>query len=59
MIDSGYIDYLYPFEDDFIHLGTETRYAAIANGQQVLMHGPSKVVVQQQIKNKTLPILIL
>ena len=47
MINSGCTDYLLPFEDDFIHLGTQTRYAAVANGQQVSMHGPGKVVVQQ------------
>ena len=46
MIDSGCTDHLSPFEDDFIHLGTQTRYAAVANGQQVFMHGPGKVVVQ-------------
>ena len=59
MIDSGYIDHLSPFEDDFVYLGTQTRYAAVANGQQVSIHGPSKVVVQQHIKGKILPILTL
>ena len=33
MIDSGCTDHLSPFEDDFVHLGTQTRYAAVANGQ--------------------------
>ena len=33
MIDSSCTDHLSPFEDDFIHLGTQTRYAAVANGQ--------------------------
>ena len=42
MIDSGCIDHLLPFEDDFVHLGTQTRYATVANGQQVSMHGPGK-----------------
>ena len=32
MIDSGCTDHLSPFEDDFIHLGTQTRYATVANG---------------------------
>ena len=59
MIDSGCTDHLSLFEDDFVHLGTQTRYAAVANGQQVSMHGPSKIVVQQQIKGKILPILTL
>ena len=59
MIDSSCTDHLSPFEDDFIHLGTQTRYAAVANGQQVSMHGPGKVVVQWQIKGKILPILTL
>ena len=47
MIDSGCTDHLSPFEDDFVHLGTQTRYAAVANGQQVSKHGPGKIVVQQ------------
>ena len=59
MIDSGCTDHLSPFDDDFVHLGTQTRYAAVANGQQVSMHGPGKVVVQQCIKGKILPILTL
>ena len=59
MIDSGCTDHLSPFEDDFVHLGTQTRYAAVANGQQVAMHGPGKVVVQQRTKGKIFPILIL
>ena len=46
MIDSGCTDHLSPFEDNFIHLCTQTRYATVANGQQVSMHGPGKVVVQ-------------
>ena len=59
MIDSGCTDHLSSFEDDFAHLGTQMRYTSIANGQQVSMHGPGKVVVQQQIKGKILPILTL
>ena len=59
MIDSGCTDHLSPFEDNFIHLCTQTRYATVANGQQVSMHGPGKVVIQQQIKGKILPILTL
>ena len=59
MIDSGCTDHLSPFEDDFVHLGTQTRYATVANGQQVSMHGSGKVVVQQRIKGKILPILTL
>ena len=59
MIDSGCTDHLSPFEDDFVHLGTQTRYATVANGQQVSMHGSGKVVVQQCIKGKILPILTL
>ena len=59
MIDSGCTNHLSPFEDDFVHLGTQIRYATVANGQQVSMHGPGKVVVQQQIKGKILPILTL
>ena len=47
MIDSNCTDHLLQFEGDFIHLGTQTRYATVANGQQVSMHGPGKVVVQQ------------
>ena len=31
MIDSGCIDHLSPFKDDFVYLGTQTRYAAVAN----------------------------
>ena len=46
MIDSGCTDHLSPFEDDFVHLGTQMRYAAVANGQQVSMHGLGKVVGQ-------------
>ena len=59
MIDSGCTDHLSPFEDDFIHLGTQMRYATVANGQQVSMHEPGKVVVQQCIKGKILSILTL
>ena len=59
MIDNGCTDHLSPFEDDFIYTGNQTRYAAVANGQQVSMHGPGKVVIQQHIKGKILPILTL
>ena len=59
MIDSGCIDHLLPFEDDFVHLGTQMRYATVANGQQVSMHGPGKVVIQQYTKGKILSILTL
>ena len=59
MIDSDCTDYLSPFKDDFIHLGTQTRYAAVANGQQISVHGPSKVIIQQHIKGKILSILTL
>ena len=59
MIDSGCTDHLSPFEDDFVHLDTQTRYATVANGQQVSMHGPGKVVNQQHVKGKILPILTL
>ena len=59
MIDSGCTDHLSPFEDDFVHLGTQTRYATVANGQQVAMHGPGKVVIQQRTKGKIFPILTL
>ena len=59
MIDSGCTDHHLPFEDDFVHLGIQTRYATIANRQQVSIHGPDKVVIQQQTKGKILPILTL
>ena len=59
MIDSGCTDHLSPLEYDFIHLGTQMRYASVTNGQQVSMHGPGKIVVQQWIRGKTLPILTL
>ena len=59
MIDSGCTDHLLLFEDDFVHLGIQMRYATVANGQQVSMHGPGKVVVQQCVKGKILPILTL
>ena len=59
MIDNGCTDHLSLFEDDFVHLGTQTRYATVANGQQVSTHGSGKVVVQQRIKGKILPILTL
>ena len=59
MIESGCTDHLSPFEDGFVHIGTQIRYAAVANGQQVSVHGSGKVVIQQCIKGKILPILTL
>ena len=59
MIDSSCMNHLSLFEDDFVYLGTQTRYPAVANGQQVSIHGPGNVVSQQYIKDKTLPILTL
>ena len=52
MINSGCTDHLSSFEDDFVHLGTQTRYAAVANGQQVSMYKLGKVVLQQCICKK-------
>ena len=48
MIDSGCIDHLTPFLDDFAHLSKEVYYAFVANGEWVPMYGLSKVIVQQQ-----------
>ena len=59
MIDSGCIDHLLLFEDHFVYLGAQIKYATVANGQQGSMHRPGKVVIQQHIKGKTLPILTL
>ena len=47
MIDSGCIDHLIPFLDDFAHLSKEVCYASITNGERVPMYGPGKVIVQQ------------
>ena len=48
MIDSGCTDHLTPFLDDFAHLSKEVHYASVANRERVPMHGPDKVIVQQQ-----------
>jgi len=48
MIDSGCIDHLSPFKDDFAHLGNQVRHAIVANGQKVPMYGPGKIIIQSK-----------
>jgi hypothetical protein len=50
MIDSGCIDHLSPFKDDFAHLGNQVRHAVVANGQKVPMYGPGKIIIHQRSK---------
>ena len=47
IIDSGCIDHLTPFLDDFAHLSKEVCYASVTNGERIPIYGPGKVIIQQ------------
>ena len=45
MVDSGCTDHISPFLDDFIHIGTVIKKAAVANGGIMEMYGPGQVLI--------------
>ena len=47
MIDSGCIDHLSPFINDFIHLEDQKQTAFVANGNKVSMYDPGTILIQQ------------